>query len=235
LPMRVLGAVALIVLLLQAVLVLAFLAGLYWFGGWLSAVLLCAIVLLLLVLPWMGELAVHFDSAAGNVVAEMSWWGDFTYTWKPKGELCVRVLGIPWRKQMEKREPKRKPRKPRRRARDSVRWGRENSGRLVQVIAAGLQAGHEMLAGAEELSVEVVAPTQIGYADQAIAGAVGSRRLHQFGLSCTADGERQVEIHYRIGLLRATLTGLYMALQSTPWKLAGSTGNEREAEPKGAH
>jgi hypothetical protein len=159
---------------------------------------------------------------------EMSWWGDVTYRWRPEGELRVRVLGIPWRKRMEEREP-RKKRRPRR---GRMRLGRENAGQLVRVMVSGLQAGHEMLTEAEELSLEVAAPTQIDYADQAIAGVVGSRQLGPLGLSCTAHGERQFAVHYRIGLLRAALTGLYMAADARPWKLAPAMKNGRRAVSK---
>lgn len=241
-PMRVFAVAALILLLLEAVLLLAFLAGFYWLGGWLPGVLLCAVVFLLLLLPWLGDLVVHYESAAGRVAVRMSWWGHMTYQGKPDRELRIRVLGIPWRKRMEERKPKEKPdvepevaQEARRRRRwGMMRWGRQNVEQLIRLLLTGLQAGHEMLCASKELRVRVGAPTQISYADQAIAGAVGRRRLGPLELRCAADGERRVTVHYRIGLLRAALTGLCVAAQAKPWKLARAMKAAQYAEPKEA-
>ena len=64
--MRVLLAVALILLFLEAILAFACFAGWHWLGGWPWGAVLVAGVILLIVAPWVGELRVEFDSAAGG-------------------------------------------------------------------------------------------------------------------------------------------------------------------------
>lgn len=108
--MRMAGASALLVLAVELLVGLGFLVGWYWVGGLRGGLIVGGVVLLLIVLPWLGELAVRFDSAGPAAAVRISWWGRFSFRETPEAsEFCVRVLGIPFRRTTPKQRPEPTP------------------------------------------------------------------------------------------------------------------------------
>jgi len=104
--MRMTAAVAVGVLILEALLAGAFLLGFYWLGGWRWGLLFSGALLLLLVLPWLGELKVVFDSAGPRGAAKIGWWGRVSFAQRQSAtDLVVRILGIPIRRRIEHKQP----------------------------------------------------------------------------------------------------------------------------------
>lgn len=234
-PMRVFSITVLLVVLVEVILGLAFWAGWAWIGGWPGGVFLLAVVFLLLLLPWIGDLELDYNSRAGQTKIRLGWWGHLTAQTRPGGEVRGRFFLIPWRKKPDKKKLKpekaeEEERLAREKARGIFRVGADNFEETVRLLLAGLQAGHELLWGARDLSVAVRAPTQIEPADRALAGVVGARKLGPVELDCTASGERQVQVHYQIGLLRAALIGLHLVLEGRPRAVVSSLRSAAKAE-----
>ena len=101
---------------------------------------------------------------------------------------------------------------------------------IARLVPSGLQLVTELLCDARELQVKVQAPTGNDLADGVIAGIVGHRGVGPIDLRCIADSERRVQVHYHIGLCRAALGALYVAIQGLPWMLKRRA---REKEDKG--
>lgn len=240
--MRVLGVVALMVVLIEALLAFAFFAGYWWLGGWEAGLLLSGGVLLLLTAPWVGGLVVDYHSDGHRAQARLGWWGTLAFTAKPEREITIRILGIPWRKKLKAREPEEKPdevdeierelRRQLRRERraEALRKAAGDWEEIARLLPSGLQLATDLLCDARELQVKVQAPTGNELADGVIAGIVGHRGVGPIDLRCTADTERRVQVHYHIGLCRAALGALYVAIQGLPWMLKRRA---REKEDKG--
>ncbi len=215
--MRVIVVVALMVILLEVLLAAAFWAGKVWVGGWLGGTILLVAAVLLLVLPWIGDLQADYDTQTGQARLRLSWWGRVTFQPAPTKEMRIQILFIPWRKKLDPRQPK--PVRPSDTERQQTLARRLVSGAMGnfedtgRALIAVVQAVHELVWESGDFGVSVQSPTETQPADQAIAGLVGTRALGPIELSCTADGQRRVQAHYRIGLLRAALTLLYMVLQ----------------------
>ncbi|GEM_PF-4292986 len=111
--MRMAGAVTLGVLIIEILLVGAFLLGFFWLDGWQWGTLFAAVMLLLIVLPWAGELKLVFDSVGPRGAVRVGWWGRASFAVAAEEtRLLVRVLGIPIRKRFPskpKQEPAEKP------------------------------------------------------------------------------------------------------------------------------
>ena len=238
--MRVLVTVALVLILLEVVLALAFWGGWAWLGGWSGGVILLVGVLLLLALPWLGDLQIDYDTRSNEAKVVLSWWGGFTLQTKAIREIRGRFFFIPWRKTFEEKktilrakEEEKGGERAREQGRKFVHWGTENFYPVVQALLAVVQGTHELLWESRELSLHVQAPTQIEPADRTIAGLVGARTLGPLDLNCAAKGERRVRVHYQIGLLRAALTVLYTYLQGRPQVLASlQKSAQKQAEKK---
>jgi len=104
--MRMAGAVTSGVLIIEALLAGAFVLGFYWLDGWQWGMLFSAVLLLLIVLPWLGELKLVFDSEGPKGAVKIGWWGRVSFAQgKKAGRLVIRVLGIPIRRTVgEKKE-----------------------------------------------------------------------------------------------------------------------------------
>jgi len=235
--MRVLATVALIVVLLEAVLALAFFVGYWWLGGWQPGLMLLGAALLLIVLPWVGNLEVDYDSDGHRTAVRLGWWGQVNLAMKPEREIRVRLLGIPWRKKMKAKETEEEqPEKPeprrrhRERARSLMRMSLENFEDIARILPLGLHALNEIIWEARQVKVEVQSPTGNKFADAAIAGVVGHRGLRMLDLNCKATGERRVHVRYQIALLRGVLSMLYVIIQGRPWRLAASIRAAKKQE-----
>jgi hypothetical protein len=234
--MRVLAVVALLVLVVELVVGFAFFAGYRWLGGWQPAVLLSAGVLLLMALKWMGSLDLHYDSEAGRVSIRVTWWGAVVLTTKPEREVEVRILGIPWRRRLKAKVPaeaeleeaereRRREQKHRAMRESAAHWPE-----MIPALPAGLQLLSDLLCEAREIEVKVRAPTQNELADGIIAGVVGHRGVGPLDLQCSGKGERRVQVHYRIGLLRAALCALYAGIQAGPSMLRARGRRKERAQ-----
>lgn len=101
--MRMTGAVALTVIVIEVLLVVAYGVGVWWLGGWRWGVLLAGLLLLLMALPWIGDLIVRFDSSGPAVKLTLAWWGTVIIRMGATvTDVRVRVLGIPWRRGMKR-------------------------------------------------------------------------------------------------------------------------------------
>ncbi len=230
--MRVLLAVALILVLLEAILAFACYAGYEWLGGGLWGTLLVVAVALMLVAPWIGELRVEADSAAGTLAARFAWWGAFSVRSRPRKEFCVRFLCVPLH---FRAKPGRKPHAARRRgAKPAEGKPRRRPAAVARLVPAALQALMDLLLEAREVSVRVQAPVQNPWADGALAATVGERRLGPLDLAVTGSGKRKVTLRYRIGILRGGLALLYLLVQGWPWRVGSRSASEQEGSaPEG--
>jgi hypothetical protein len=103
--MRMARAVTLLVLIIEALVGGAFALGFYWLGGWQWGLLFSGVMLLLILLPWLGDLKIVFDSVGPKGAVKVGWWGRASFVdRKDATHLVVRVLGIPIRRRMEKVE-----------------------------------------------------------------------------------------------------------------------------------
>jgi len=225
--MRVFGAVLIWVLVVELLLGLGFAAGYYWIGGWQMGLLVAAAVLLLMVLPWVGELQVVYDSDGDTVEAGIGWWGLVRYRRKPEQSIEVRACGIPWRKKLEEKkaeeeaepeepEEAKKPEKPKK------RWhvGPENIGDLARAALSGLGAGNDLIWEAREVHLRVDSPTGHKTPDEIIGKTVGHRGAGPLDLHLTAgEGTRRIRARYRIGLFRALVIAVCAACQGRVWAL----------------
>ena len=213
--MRVLLTVALIVVFLEAVVAFACFAGWYWLGGGLWGTVLVAAVIVLIIAPWIGEMRVEMDSQEGWLAVSMGWWFALRATQDPR-EMRMRIVILPLRFR-PKSDAEKPPRSPKTAA--TKRRARPSAASIVRMVPAALQALVDLLWEARELSLRVQAPVQNPYADAGIAALVGKKHWGPMHLSTVGTGDRAVWLRYRAGLLRATLTLLYCALQGRPWRL----------------
>ncbi len=102
--MRMACAVSVGVLIIEALLAGAFALGFYVFGGVPWGLLCSGIMLLLLVLPWPGELRMVFDSEGPRGVVRIGWWGKVSFvTGDTTTRAVIRILGIPIRRTLRKK------------------------------------------------------------------------------------------------------------------------------------
>lgn len=244
--MRMAGAGALMLLVLEILLLLAFVAGSVWVGGWQGGVVLAAVILLLIALPWLGDLTVWLDSARPFARVRIGWWGAATFRGaKDPPELEVRILGIPIRRKITpstKRDtetvdnieetPEPGSDEEREMFEDTEREGRPEAQEKAialqrvwrqidpqsvegfsRVATAGLKAATDLIWDAHEITISVMDPTEKPIVDAAIEQTFGRRELGPLDLTLSANsGERRILARYRIGLLRAAMSALQMAI-----------------------
>lgn len=105
--MRMTGVVAAGVLCIELLLAGAFALGFYWLGGVQWGLLFSGVLLLLMVLPWLGELKLVFDSAGPRGGVKVGWWGRASFsTGDTVTRVIVRVIGIPIRREIERKSSK---------------------------------------------------------------------------------------------------------------------------------
>jgi len=222
--MRFFIAVALIILVCELILAAAFLAGYFWLGGWGPGLLLLGGVLLLLILPWIGEAAVEYDSAAGQATVRLGWWGGLTFRQRPETEVRGRFFLIPWRsKKPSKPKPEptedsvgvQRPRRAWRLPRFSL-FRAINAKQLLGLLLALGQTAHELFWGARYFSIDVEAPTQNQLADSALRNLVGCRTWGPLEFQLGDSGARRVRVRYRIALVLAAVAGLRVLVEGRP-------------------
>ena len=104
--MRMAGAVAAGTIIIQVLLAAAFVLGFFWLGGWQWGLLFAGIMLLLIVLPWLGDLKVVIDSDGPRGTVRIGWWGRVAFrVAATETRLLIRVLGIPIRRTMTSDKP----------------------------------------------------------------------------------------------------------------------------------
>lgn len=242
--MRMAGASALLVLAVEVLVGLGFLAGWYWVGGLRGGLIVGGVVLLLIVLPWLGELAVRFDSAGPAAAVRISWWGRFSFRETPEAsEYCVRVLGIAFRRSKPKQPPEAAPEsgaaaEPARAEaeaeapqapapaaqRKAASFMRKVNADTIEGVTrmglAGLAAANDLLWGAREIVVRLDDLTEREVADRALHRVFGARSVGPLDLIVmTGDGTRRVRLRYRIGLLRVAMNVLQVAVEGQPLRL----------------
>lgn len=213
--MRMAGAVALGVLIIEALLAGVFALGFYWLDGWQWGLSFCGVLLLLIVLPWLGELKVVFDSVGPRGAVKVGWWGRVSFAQgKETGLLVVRVLGIPIRRTLGEKEqvadeaavteapPEFEPaaeaglaeeRTPEPAAEETpmkeASWWQRIDAETVEafcrIIGSSLGATCELVWGADEIRVSVQDVTENAIADNVIAQVFGRREVGPVDLALT--------------------------------------------------
>jgi len=250
--MRMAGASALLVLVLEALLLLAFVLGFYWLDGWRGGLLVAGAVLLVMLLPWVGELRAWFDSAGPVGTVKLAWWGRISFRAGVEAtELRGRVLFVPWRKRISRQkekeeaetavcaeppstaeaEPEPEARRPRR-----SQWLRRLNADTVEGAArlalSGLQAANDLVWSAAEIKVRVDDIVQQETADRTLARVFGLRGVGPINIMMATDeGKRRVRLRYRISLLRAALAGLQVLVEGRPMAVVRSMRRRDEREP----
>ena len=238
--MRVITVAVIWALLVELLVGLSFLVGYHWLGGLQMGLLLAGAMLLLLALPWLGELRARYDSATGSVRARIGWWGRVTLTGKPEPLLEVRICGIPWRRKLgarkiEDERPRRVERptpasacdvdvasdeRPAKTSATRFRVDHENIDDITRAVTAALSAGNDLLWDAREVYFRIDAPTENTAYDDVIARIVGYRGVGPVDVKVRrGDGKRRIRARYSIGLFRADAISLCMAAQGRVWAL----------------
>ena len=215
-----------LLLLLETLLALAFLAGFLWCGGWRAGLLCSASLLVLVCLPWLGEFELDYDSGPGRLHVALGWWGRLTSEGKPATPR-LRLLGITFCPRRKKKPSQPQAAPPLEKAREAAGWAGENLESVIRLLLAALQAGHELLWGAKELQVKVQSPVQCEWADLALASIVRERKVGPVDLQCTASGKRRIRVHYRTAMLNAGLLGLAFLAEGRPRRLLVDWKRER--------
>ena len=105
--MRMAGVVTVGVLILEILIAGAFLLGFFWLDGWQWGLIFSGVMLLLIVLPWAGELKMVFDSDGPRGAARLGWWGRASFAvGESATQVVVRVLGVPIRRRIPKKPAK---------------------------------------------------------------------------------------------------------------------------------
>lgn len=216
---RIFWAMVLAVLLAESLLALAFWAGYTWLGGLLPGLLLAAALLLLLVLPWLGEVRVAYDSQAQEIRVKVSWWASALVRLAEERELRLRLLGLPLRRKLGRRPPEKTGAAP--------PAGRPGTSRnllpqLTRFALAALEAANEVAWATKELTVIANAPAQSEVLDQVIAGALGTRATGPLTLQVRPEGRRRLQVRYRIGLFTLASAALFVLLQGRARRLKRS-------------
>lgn len=217
---RVFWVSAVVVMLVEALLGLAFWAGYVWLGGLVPGLLLAAAVLILLILPWVGEVRLAYDSQAQEVRVKVSWWASALVRLSGERELRVRLLGLPLRRQQLAKPQAPTPAPPA--EVDLVGWARRNLCDLMRLALAALQGTNEIARGTKQLTVIANAPTRYDVLDQVIAGAVGTRSAGPVTLQVRPEGPHRVQIRYCVGLCTLLSAGLFVLIQGRARKLSRS-------------
>ena len=222
--MRVVVAGALMMLMVEALLALAFWGGWAWPGGLAGGVTMAVVVALALALLVAGELHFTYDSSSGLIDVRAGWIARVTVRADAGGggrELRSRILFVSWTRRLDWWTGRGLGVAPHRgNARDWFAALRHRGGPLVRVLTAAATALGDLVLDANELSLRVDAPTQIAAADRVLAGWIGVRRLGPAALEVAEGAERRFVVHYRIGLLRAALTLLAARVQGQPQQVA---------------
>ncbi len=251
--MRMVGAVTIGVVIIEALLTGAFLLGFFWVGGWQWGLLFAGLMLLLIALPWMGELKLVFDSVGPRGAAKVGWWGRASFAvGESTTQVVVRVLGIPIRRRIPRKpakkaapEPEAPPPEPEeavaeaptpeaieKRPKLAKLWRRVDSETiegLCRAVGSALGASCELVWGAEEIRVSVQDPVQQAMADSALEQVIGCREVGPLDLTVSSGpAERRVRAIYRIGLLRAALAGTQMAIDGRLLELAKRMKKKRD-------
>lgn len=254
--MRMAGATALLVLAVELLIGLAFLAGWFWIGGLPGGLIFGGGVLLLLVLPWLGELAVRFDSAGPAAAVRISWWGRFSFRQTPDAsEFCVRIFGIPVRRSSSKPSPEAtgepqaaEPSAPEAKAEVSeagkapapsastraARFMRKLNADTIEgttrMTLAGLAAANDLLWGAREIVIRLDDMTEHQIADRTLRRIFGGRSVGPLDLIVmTGEGKRRVRLRYRIGLFRVAMNALQVVVEGRPLRLKAAMERAKSA------
>jgi len=237
--MRMAGAVTIGIVIIEALLAGAFLLGFFWLGGWQWGLLFVGLMLLLIALPWMGELKMVFDSVGPRGAARVGWWARVSFAvGESATQVVIRVLGIPIRRRIPKKPAEKTEPEPEaeatpdeaepvaeeapaaepveKAAKATKLWRRIDSETIEGVcraLGSALGATCELVWGADEIRVSVQDPAGQAMADSALEQVIGCRQVGPLHVTVTSGpGERRVRAVYRIGLLRAMLAGAQMAI-----------------------
>ena len=220
--LRLFGAGILLLLGVEILLGLAFWAGCAWLGGPVAGLLLAAVVLALMVLPWVGELRAEFDSQSRELKAKVSWWASARVSFTGEPELRLRVLGVPYRRKLRKRAPPPVAAPVKKLTARKQKPAKRNPRDLIRFALAALLAAGELLSETEQVAVTVNAPAGIDAVDQIIAGVVGRRTLGPVDLQVLPEGNRRVRLRYRIALRTCLAAGLFVLIQGRAWRAGKS-------------
>jgi hypothetical protein len=236
------GVLGLGIIIIEALLAGAFALGFYWLGGWHWGVVFAAVLLLLMALPWVGELKLVFDSVGPKGGVKVGWWGKASFAvGKDATRVILRVMGIPIRRRIERGSagvaepeagdgeapPEFEPAAAEGLAEESAPepeeavertpvWKRIDSEVVegfCRVVGSAMGATCELVWGAEEIRVVVEDPAEREVADSIIEEVFGRREVGPADVSICRRGDgRRVRVVYRIGLLRAALAGLQVVI-----------------------
>jgi len=216
--MRLLRIVVLGVLAVEVLLALAFWAGWTWIGGWPGGLALFALVLVLMVLPWLGDLAVDIDSEAARADVKLGWIGRVTRLGEPTHKTKFRFLFFRWTRPKGTlwEQVKKKPKQVKPSRRPPVATILDSASPILQMVTAGGRALVNLAMEAHELSLEVQSPTPLDRANTVLAGIIGTRKIGPLRLQVSGNGERAIRFRYRIKLVRAAAIGLNALVQARP-------------------
>src|SRR5262245_17939954 len=216
--MRLIWIVALGVLAFEIILALAFWAGWAWIGGWPGGLGLLALALVLMILPWLGDLSVDVDSEIAKADVGLGWIGRFTRSGEPKRETRMRFLFFHWtqRDGAPRKKKRKKPARVQGRRRGRVGTVLDSVPPIFRMVSAAGQALVDLALEAHEFSVEVQSPTPLQRANTALAGFIGTRQLGPLRLQVSGRGERAFRLRYRIKFARAAAIALSALVQARP-------------------
>jgi hypothetical protein len=232
--MRALLLGAMLALVLETVLALAFWAGAAWLGGLLPwpwngiAMAVAAAAAMAAVLA--GDLDAAYDSERHRLDVRLGWLARRQSSDREDGPgrlTRTRILFVSWTARTDRPadDGTRVTTTP------AVATRRSLFARLAaaaeplsRALAGAAPALHELTWHAREMRIRVESPTRVTIADRALAALIGQRRFGPLEIQFGEGGERAIRARYRVRLYRAVLVALAMFAEGRPDRAVRALG-----------
>jgi len=215
--MRTLKFVAFIVILVESIMAFSFWLGFIWLGGWKGGLFLLLIALMILGLPVIGKLEVECNLLRGITKIKLGWIANIMMSDWTDGEINLRFLFFYWKIRPGSKNGTNKRRYDKMlKTLTLAEITCESLESSIRFLMAFFQALNELISEADVISLKIQAPTQIAEADRFLGIVIGQRSLGTFKLNVVGEGNRELVVRFKIGLLKGILIGLNGYLQSRP-------------------
>jgi hypothetical protein len=227
--MRALLLGAVLALLLETALALAFWAGAAWLGGLLpwpwDGVAMAVAVAAAITVVLAGDLDAAYDSDRHRLDLRLGWLARRQSSDREDGPGRVtrtRILFVIWTARTDR---------PAGDGTRAIAARRSVFARLAaaaeplsRALAGAAPALHELTWHAREMRIRVESPTRVTIADRALAALIGQRRFGPLEIQFGEGGERAIRARYRVRLYRAVLVALAMFAEGRPDRAVRALG-----------
>jgi hypothetical protein len=231
--MRALLLGALLALLLETVLALAFWAGAAWLGGLLPwpwdgvAMAIAAAAAMAAVMA--GDLDIAYDSDRHRLDLRLGWLARRQSSDREDGPgrlTRMRILFVSWTARTDRTSNDEERATAQHAATRRPLFARLAAAAepLSRALAGAAPALHELTWHAREMRIRVESPTRVTIADRALAALIGQRRFGPLEIQFGEGGERAIRARYRVRLYRAVLVALAMFAEGRPDRAVRALG-----------